>query len=290
MQSPPTIKLIECPRDAMQGIKQFIPTEKKIAFINQLLKVGYHAIDFGSFVSPDVIPQMADTAKVLKGLSLNADSAPLITIIANERGAKDACVFDEIKYLGFPFSVSETFQQRNTNSTIEEALRRVENISELATVNNKELIVYISMGFGNPYEDNYSPEIVAQWIEKLASFNIKIFMLSDTIGVAKPATISFLFSSLIMAYPQLEFGAHFHTAPHNWKEKLDAAYSSGCVRFDAAIKGYGGCPMAKDELIGNMPTENLLNYFNPKDFGDKFSVSAFEESLRIAMNVFPNAH
>ncbi len=290
MPTLPKIKLTECPRDAMQGIKQFIPTEKKIAYINQLLKVGYHCIDFGSFVSHEVIPQMADTAQVLKGLELTKNSTPLIAIIANERGADDACQFEEIKYLGFPFSVSETFQKRNTNSDIKEAEKRVTYISNLASKHNKEVILYVSMGFGNPYNDPYSPEIVAEWVEKLSAFGIKVFMLSDTIGIAKPKIISYLFSTLIPAYPQLEFGAHFHTAPHNWKEKLDAAFQSGCVRFDAAIKGFGGCPMAKDELIGNMPTENLLNYFHPQDFGTNFNVAEFETALRMAVNIFPNEH
>jgi hydroxymethylglutaryl-CoA lyase len=281
------VKLTECPRDAMQGIKQFIPTDKKIQYINKLLKVGYYALDFGSFVSPDIIPQMADTAKVLKGLELNADSAKLIAIIANERGANDAAQFDEITYLGFPFSVSETFQQRNANSSIEESLSRVEKIKSIADSRNKEIILYVSMGFGNPYGDPYSPEIVAEWVEKLSQLGIKIFMLSDTIGIAEPDNISYLFSTLIPANKHLEFGAHFHTAPHNWKMKLDAAYSNGCMRFDAALKGYGGCPMAKDDLIGNMPTENLLNYFKPEDFGPKFSFPAFEEALREAIHVFP---
>jgi hydroxymethylglutaryl-CoA lyase len=286
----PHIKLIECPRDAMQGIKQFIPTDKKIAYINKLLKVGYHSIDFGSFVSPDVIPQMADTAKVLKGLELNENTASLIAIIANERGASDACAFDEIKYLGFPFSVSETFQQRNTNADIATAVKRVEAIKSLADKYRKEVIIYISMGFGNPYSDPYSPEIVAQWVEKLAAFGIKIFMLSDTIGIGSPENISYLFSTLVPAHPELEFGAHLHTAPHNWRVKIDAAYQNGCRRFDAAIKGFGGCPMAKDELIGNMPTENLINYFQTSDFGVQFNLTAFEASLREAANVFPALH
>jgi hydroxymethylglutaryl-CoA lyase len=286
----PHIKLIECPRDAMQGIKQFIPTDKKIAYINKLLKVGYHSIDFGSFVSPDVIPQMADTAKVLKGLELNENTASLIAIIANERGASDACAFDEIKYLGFPFSVSETFQLRNTNAGIATAVKRVEAIKSLADKYKKEVIIYISMGFGNPYNDPYSPEIVAQWVEKLAAFGIKIFMLSDTIGIGSPENISYLFSTLVPAHPELEFGAHLHTAPHNWRVKIDAAYQNGCRRFDAAIKGFGGCPMAKDELIGNMPTENLINYFQPSDFGSQFNLAAFEASLREAANVFPAVH
>ncbi len=287
MKTNPQIKLTECPRDAMQGIRQFIPTEKKIAYINQLLKVGYYAIDFGSFVSHDVIPQMADTAKVLSRLNLNENSSKLIAIIANKRGANDACKFDEINFLGFPFSVSETFQKRNTNSSIEESVKRVEYVCSQAAKHKKEVILYVSMGFGNPYNDPYSAEIVAEWVEKLSAYGIKIFMLSDTIGIAKPGVISYLFSTLIKSYPNAEFGAHFHTAPHNWKEKLDAAFLNGCRRFDAAIKGFGGCPMAKDELIGNMPTENLLNYFKAEDFGAQFSIEEFEEAIRLSLSVFP---
>ncbi|MBX2904272.1 MAG: hydroxymethylglutaryl-CoA lyase [Chitinophagales bacterium] len=286
----PPIKLIECPRDAMQGIQQFISTERKIAYINKLLKVGYSAIDFGSFVSPDVIPQMADTAKVLQGLELTDSSAPLIAIVANERGASDACVYDEIRYLGFPFSISETFQMRNTHADIATAVKRVAAIKALADKHGKEVIIYISMGFGNPYGDQYSPEIVAYWVEELSAFGIKIFMLSDTIGVGSPENISYLFSNLIPAHPDLEFGAHLHTAPHNWRVKVEAAFNNGCRRFDAAIKGFGGCPMAKDELIGNMPTENLVNYFEPADFGSQFSLDAFEGALREAANVFPATH
>jgi hydroxymethylglutaryl-CoA lyase len=281
------VNIIECPRDAMQGIKQFIPTDKKIAYINKLLRVGYHSIDFGSFVSPDIIPQMADTAKVLEGLDLDGQRSKLIAIIANERGAKDACSFEQIDYLGFPFSVSETFQKRNANSTIPEAVDRVQHIKEMAEKHGKELIVYISMGFGNPYGDAYSPEIVTQWVDKLSKFDIKTFMLSDTVGVAEPNIIKYLFSTLIPSLPNLEIGAHLHTAPHNWKVKVDAAYQNGCTRFDAAIKGYGGCPMAKDDLIGNMPTENLVNYFTPEELGPNFNISAFEESLREANYVFP---
>ncbi|MFN8308577.1 MAG: hydroxymethylglutaryl-CoA lyase [Chitinophagales bacterium] len=281
------IKLIECPRDAMQGLKYFIPTEKKVAYINKLLRVGYEALDFGSFVSPDVIPQMADTRQVLEGLELDENSTPLIAIVANERGAMDACKFQQIRYLGFPFSVSETFQKRNANSTIEESLQRVQRIKQLVDDSGKELILYISMGFGNPYGDPYEPKIVEHWVQQLKQFGIKIFMLSDTVGVAQPQTISQLFSTLIPRFPDLEIGAHLHTAPHNWKEKVDAAYQNGCRRFDSVIKGYGGCPMAKDDLIGNMPTENLLNYFNVKqDFGPKFSVSAFEDALRESNSVF----
>lgn len=281
------IKLTECPRDAMQGLKYFIPTERKIEYINKLLRVGYYALDFGSFVSAEVIPQMADTVEVLAGLDLQSTKTKLIAIIANERGAQNACQYPQIDYLGFPFSVSETFQMRNTHATIMQSLERVKKIKELCDENNKELILYISMGFGNPYGDSYNPEIVERWVEHLSQLGIKIFMLSDTVGVANPENIKHLFGSLIPRFPQLEIGAHLHTAPHNWKVKIDAAYQNGCTRFDSVIKGYGGCPMADDDLIGNMPTENLLNYFDPlKDFGPDFSVPAFEEALREANNVF----
>jgi hydroxymethylglutaryl-CoA lyase len=282
-----SVKIIECPRDGMQGIKQFIHTEKKIAYINKLLKVGYYAIDFGSFVSPEIIPQMADTARVLEGLDLSTTQSKLIAIIANERGAKDACAFPQINCLGFPFSVSETFQKRNANSTIEQSVERVKRIKSLAVKSNKELIVYISMAFGNTYGDAYSPEIVEQWVSKLKQLDIKTFMLSDTVGVADPKTIEYLFSTLVPALPELEIGVHLHTAPHNWKEKIEAAYNNGCRRFDSVIKGYGGCPMAKDDLIGNMPTENLLNYFTREQLGPQFSIPAFESSLREANLVFP---
>ncbi len=281
------IKLTECPRDAMQGLKYFIPTESKIEYINKLLRVGYYALDFGSFVSAEVIPQMADTVEVLAGLDLSATKTKLIAIIANERGAQNACEHKEITYLGFPFSVSETFQMRNTHATIQQSLERVTRIKQLCDEHGKELILYISMGFGNPYGDPYNPEIVERWVEQLSHLGIKIFMLSDTVGVATPDTITHLFSTLIPRFPQLEIGAHLHTAPHNWRVKVDAAYKNGCVRFDSVIKGFGGCPMADDDLIGNMPTENLLNYFDPlKDFGPDFSVKAFEDALRSANNVF----
>ncbi|MBK8658104.1 MAG: hydroxymethylglutaryl-CoA lyase [Bacteroidetes bacterium] len=272
----------------MQGLREFIPTERKIAYINKLLKVGYHSIDFGSFVSKEVIPQMADTAQVLEGLQLDGVSTQLIAIIANERGALEACKHANIHYLGFPFSISETFQRRNANSTIAQSVERVKRIQELCTQSHKELILYISMGFGNPYGDPYNPEIVSHWMTDLKSLGIRIFMLSDTVGVALPDTIRYLFSSLIPAFPDLEIGAHLHTAPHNWKVKVDAAYQNGCRRFDAAIKGYGGCPMAKDELIGNMATENLINYFSAEQLGPAFSIPNFEESLREANTLFPH--
>ena len=285
------IQLIECPRDAMQGIKKNIPTERKIAYINKLLSVGFTALDFGSFVSPTIIPQMADTAKVLEGLDMSATATKLIAIVANERGANDASQLQKIHYLGFPFSVSETFQRRNTNSTIEESLERVKRINELCQNTNKELIVYLSMGFGNPYGDAYSPEIVINWLSILAKENIKTFMLSDTIGIATPDIIELLFSNLIPAFPDLTIGAHLHSAPHNCRPKIEAAYKNGCKRFDVAIKGLGGCPMAKDDLIGNMATENLLNYFNPsKDFGDNFSLDRFEQCYRDANQLFSEFH
>lgn len=281
------IKLTECPRDAMQGLKRFIPTDTKVDYLNKLLKVGYYALDFGSFVSPGIIPQMADTEHIVDRLDLDNTQTKLISIIANERGAEKAASFEQIHYLGFPFSISETFQKRNTNSTIEESLHRVEHIQSICVNNKKELILYVSMGFGNHYGDPYSPEIVEQWVEKLQGLGIKTFMLSDTVGVANPQTIAQLFSSLIPKYAALEIGAHLHTAPHNWKEKVDAAYHSGCTRFDSVIRGFGGCPMAEDDLIGNMPTENLMNYFDPaKDFGPSFSLHAFEDALRASNHVF----
>lgn len=282
-----SIQLVECPRDAMQGLHDFIPTEQKVAYINKLLKVGYYAIDFGSFVNPEIIPQMADTAQVVKKLDLSSSASRLISIVANERGAREACSYPEIDSLGFPFSVSETFQRRNANSSIAEAVERVKRIQELSVQHHKELIIYISMGFGNPYGDDYSPEIVERWVSELAAQDIKTFMLSDTVGVAQPQIIAHLFSVLTKAFPDLVIGAHLHTAPHNWKVKVDAAFANGCTRFDAAIRGYGGCPMAKDELIGNMPTENLVNYFTQEQLGNQFNITAFEESLREAVNVFP---
>lgn len=274
----------------MQGIKQFIHTEKKISYINKLLKVGYYAIDFGSFVSPEIIPQMADTARVLDGLDLHQSTSKLIAIVANERGAKDACAFPQINSLGFPFSVSETFQKRNANSSILQSLERVKRIKQLTDRHHKELIIYISMAFGNTYGDAYSPEIVEQWVAKLKDLGITTFMLSDTVGVADPKTIEYLFATLVPAMPELEIGVHLHTAPYNWKEKVDAAYQHGCRRFDSVIKGYGGCPMAKDDLIGNMPTENLLNYFDKEMLGPGFNIAAFGDALREAHAVFPPHH
>lgn len=284
------IKLIECPRDAMQGIKDFIPTRLKVAYINQLLKVGFDTIDFGSFVSPKAIPQMRDTAEVLAQLHLEGSKSKLLAIVANQRGAADACCFDEIRYLGYPFSISETFQIRNTNATIGESLVRVQEIQDICMAHHKELVVYISMGFGNPYGDPWNLETVVTWVDRLADMGIRILQLSDTIGVANPANITYLFSSLIPYYlPKgIEIGAHLHTEPHNWKEKIDAAWQSGCTRFDGAIKGFGGCPMAKDDLTGNMPMENMVHFFKNRNMETGIDIPAFETAMQLATEVFPH--
>ena len=278
-----SIKIIECPRDALQGIKEFIPTKNKIEYINQLLKVGFDTIDFGSFVSPKAIPQLKDTAEVLTGLNLSSTSSKLLSIIANTRGANDACNFEEINYLGFPLSVSEQFQNRNTNKSIIESLNIVEEIQNLSVKNNKKLVVYLSMAFGNPYGENYHPNIVAELTEKLHQLDVGIVALSDTIGVSDPINIAPLFSTLIKEYPTIEFGAHFHTTPDKWEEKVDSAYQNGCRRFDTAIKGFGGCPMAKDDLTGNMPTEKLITYFT-EDL--KLNKDEFEKSLELSNSIF----
>ena len=278
-----SIKIIECPRDAMQGIKEFIPTKNKIEYINQLLKVGFDTIDFGSFVSPKAIPQLKDTAEVLSGLNLSSTSSKLLSIIANTRGANDACNFEEINYLGFPLSVSEQFQNRNTNKSIIESLNIVEEIQNLSVKNNKKLVVYLSMAFGNPYGENYHPNIVAELTEKLYQLDVGIVALSDTIGVSDPTNIAPLFSTLIKEYPTIEFGAHFHTNPDKCQEKVDSAYQNGCRRFDTAIKGFGGCPMAKDDLTGNMPTEKLITYFT-EDL--KLNKDEFEKSLELSNSIF----
>lgn len=283
------IKLIECPRDAMQGIKRFIPTEVKAAYINTLLQIGYDTIDFGSFVSPKAIPQMRDTADVLRLLNLDNTATKLLAIVANRRGANDASQFEEIDYLGYPFSISETFQLRNTNATIEESLDRVKVIQDICLKNNKKLVVYISMGFGNPYGDPWNVEEVQKWVDILADMDIKILQLSDTIGVANPDIIHYLFSNLIPPYPDVEFGAHLHTPPHNWEEKVEAAYNSGCKRFDAAIRGYGGCPMAKDDLTGNMPTENIIYYFDKIKEPLNINSELFYNAMEMALDVFPQS-
>jgi hydroxymethylglutaryl-CoA lyase len=282
------MKIIECPRDAMQGIDEFIPTDKKVNYINSLLKVGYDTIDVGSFVSSKAIPQMRDTAEVLKKIDRSNTTSKLLAIIANLRGAKDAVQFDEVNYLGFPFSISETFQIRNTNSTIAESLVRVEEIQKECTKHKKQLVVYLSMAFGNPYGDAWNSDIAIHWSYKLYQMGIRIIALSDTTGVSNPENITTLFSSLIPALKDMEFGAHLHTTPDKWEEKVKAAYNSGCRRFDSAIKGYGGCPMASDKLTGNMPTENLLSYFKKQNVPVDIDMKAFAESMIIAGDVFPH--
>ena len=281
------VKIIECPRDAMQGIKShFIPTEAKANYINALLKVGFDTIDFGSFVSPKAIPQMRDTAQVLAKLDLTNTKSKLLAIVANVRGANDAAVFEEIDYLGYPFSISENFQMRNTHKTIAQSIDTLQEILAIANRTNKEVVAYLSMGFGNPYGDPWSVEIVGEWTEKLSKMGVKILSLSDTIGSSTPEVITYLFSHLIPQYPEIEFGAHLHTTPHKWFEKVDAAYKAGCLRFDGAIKGYGGCPMAKDELTGNMPTEKLLSYFTAQKVATDLKPMSFESAYNQALQVF----
>jgi hydroxymethylglutaryl-CoA lyase len=280
------IKLVECPRDAMQGIHDFIPTDIKVKYINELLKVGYDTIDFGSFVSPKAIPQLQDTADVLTKLDLSHTSTKLLAIIANLRGGEMASNFDQISYLGFPFSISETFQQRNTNSNIETSLQTVEQLQNLCLKSNKQLVVYISMAFGNPYGDLWSEEVALKWVDKIASLGVGIIAMSDTVGVARPADISAIFKHLIPAMPNVEFGAHLHCTLENWESKVDAAFQAGCRRFDSAIKGYGGCPMAEDELVGNLATENLLVYIKKKDISTGINMDAFSSSMLISNEVF----
>jgi len=281
-----TVKIIECPRDAMQGIKTFIPTANKVTYIQSLLRVGFDSIDFGSFVSPKAIPQMQDTAEVLAQLDLSQTRSKLLAIIANTQGAAMACSFSEIQYLGFPFSISENFQMRNTHKTIAQSLVSLDEILNLADAKNKQVIAYLSMGFGNPYGDPWNTEIVGEWTEKLSAMGVTILSLSDTIGSSTPEMISYLFSNLIPAYPEIEFGAHLHTTPDTWFEKIDSAYYAGCRRFDGAIQGFGGCPMATNHLTGNMPTEKLLSYFTAQKANTNLSPMSFESAYNEASKVF----
>ncbi|MBZ9730138.1 hydroxymethylglutaryl-CoA lyase [Salegentibacter sp. JZCK2] len=280
------IKLIECPRDAMQGIKTFIPTEQKVQYIQSLLRCGFDTIDFGSFVSPKAIPQMADSAEVLSKLDLSTTKSKLLAIVANTRGAQDASVHEEIDYLGYPFSISENFQMRNTHKTIAQSVEILSEILEIAEKTDKEVVAYLSMGFGNPYGDPWNVEIVGEWTEKLSGMGVKILSLSDTIGSSSPEIIEYLFSNLIPEYPEIEFGAHLHTTPTKWHEKIDAAYQAGCCRFDGAIQGFGGCPMAKDELTGNMPSEKMLSYFNSKKADSNIKMTSFESAYNEASKIF----
>jgi hydroxymethylglutaryl-CoA lyase len=284
--NPSYVKLIECPRDAMQGWKHIIPTEKKIEYINSLLKVGFDTIDFGSFVSPKAIPQMADTSEVVGRLDLGVSSTKLLAIVANLRGAEDAGIYDQISCLGFPFSVSETFQKRNTNSSIEQSLNRVEEIQNLCIKKAKQLVIYISMGFGNPYGDPYSEEIVFKWATKMVELDVGIISLADTVGVASPDQVYDMTSYLVESFPGVEIGVHLHSTPANRREKLDAAAKAGCMRFDGALKGIGGCPMADDELVGNMDTEWMIHYFEEYLLSPKLNKEALENSLRIAGEIF----
>ena len=281
------VKIIECPRDAMQGIKShFISTEEKAGYINSLLKVGFDTIDFGSFVSPKAIPQMRDTAAVLSKLDISQTQSKLLAIIANVRGANDAAQFEEIDYLGYPFSISENFQMRNTHKTIAESITALDEILSIADKSKKEVVAYLSMGFGNPYGDPWNLDIVGEWTERLSKMGVQILSLSDTIGSSSPEVIDYLFSNLIPAYSKIEFGAHLHTAPDKWHEKVSAAFNAGCYRFDGAIKGYGGCPMAKDELTGNMPTEKLISYFNQQKVDTNIKAMSFENAYNKALEVF----
>ena len=284
-----SIKIIECPRDAMQGIKTFIPTKNKVQYIQSLLRVGFDTIDVGSFVSPKAIPQMADTSEVLAQLDLSKTVSKLLAIIANERGAEAASQHKEIDYLGFPFSISENFQMRNTHKTIAQSVVTLEGILNIAQRTQKEVVVYISMGFGNPYGDPWNVDIVGEWTERLSKMGVKIISLSDTIGSSNAEGIHYLFSNLIPLYPNIEFGAHLHTSPSSWFEKIDAAYKAGCKRYDGAIQGFGGCPMAKDELIGNMPTEKLLSYFTSKKCNSLDALS-FESAYNEATKIFSVYH
>lgn len=282
----PEVSIIECPRDAMQGIAAFIPTEKKIEYLNSLLKVGFHALDCGSFVSSKAIPQMADTFKVIPHLKLDETDTRLSVVVANGKGADLAAEYDEITYLGYPFSVSEIFQKRNTNCGFEESLNRVEEIINTCEMYGKKFVLYLSMAFGNPYGELYHPEIVSHWVDRLSSLGVERFSISDTIGVAQPQLIQEVFSILYEDYPELKFGAHFHTTPATWEEKIAAAYEVGCKRFDGAIKGYGGCPMAKDDLTGNMPTEKMIEYFESKGISTGLDLEAFADSVRISQSIF----
>tara|TARA_B110000858_G_scaffold47527_1_gene54759 strand:- start:42 stop:890 length:849 start_codon:yes stop_codon:yes gene_type:complete len=281
------MKIIECPRDAMQGFSKFISTDKKINYINELLKVGFDTIDVGSFVSKEKIPQLADTSKVIKSINMNNTTTKLLVIVGNERGANEAVNFDEISYLGFPFSISETFQKRNINSSVKDSLKRLENIQNLCIKSNKKLVTYLSMAFGNPYGDEWSIYIVAHWAEKLLKeFGINILSLSDTIGTSNPNVINWLFTKLINEFPDVEFGAHLHSNASNFNEKIQAAYDAGCRRFDGSILGIGGCPLADDNLVGNIPTEKMIEIFENKSENLSINKQALNNSLKIATKIF----
>jgi len=285
------IFITECPRDAMQGIKDWIPTKLKSDYLNELLKVGFEVLDFGSFVSPKAIPQLKDTAEVLTNLDLENTSTNLLSIVANKRGAENACAFDEISVLGFPFSISEEFQQRNTNSSLEESLSRVEEIKSLTDKNNKELVIYLSMAFGNPYGEHWNTEVALHWCQALSDkLEINNIALSDTIGVSNPENISTLFSAVNEEFDKINFGAHLHTTPDTWKEKITAALDNGCIRFDGALKGYGGCPMAADELTGNMATEHIISVLNERELSHSVNMTKLGSAIKKSAEIFNTYH
>lgn len=284
------IKLTECPRDAMQGLHDFVPTELKIKYLQKLLAVQFDVLDFGSFVSPKAIPQMRDTEQIINSLDLSDSKTQLLAIVANLRGARNATEYRAIHYIGYPFSISKTFQMRNTNASLEDSYRQLAEIQSVCSQNNKSLVVYLSMAFGNPYGDEWNADIALRWMEQLNELSIQHVALSDTIGVAHPESIQYLFGQLIPAYPNIHFSAHFHTRPEAWEPKIKAAYEAGCRSFDGAIKGYGGCPMAKDELTGNMPTEKVINYFLQKNESLSISLTAFMEAMEYSNNIFNFYH
>ena len=282
------VKIIECPRDAMQGIKSFIPTSLKVQYVQSLLRVGFDTIDFGSFVSPKAIPQMVDTAEVLSLLDLSKTSSKLLAIIANSRGALEAASYKEIDFLGFPFSISENFQMRNTHKTINQSIDTLKEVLSIAETHDKRVVVYLSMAFGNPYGDPWDVDIVGEWTNRLNRMGVEIISLSDTVGSSTPQTISYLFKNLISAYKHIEFGAHLHTNPLHWHSKVEAAYKAGCIRFDGAVQGFGGCPMANDQLTGNMPTEKLLSYFTTQKSLHQLNALSFESAYNEAKKIFSN--
>ena len=284
------VKIIECPRDAMQGVRDWIPTKEKAQFIQSLLDCGFDTIDFGSFVSPKAIPQMKDTSELLSLLDVSNTESQLLAIVANIRGAEDAVMYNEIDYLGYPFSISENFQMRNTHKTIAQSIETLQEILNLADSKNKKVVAYLSMGFGNPYGEPWNVDIVGEWTEKLFNMGVKILSLSDTVGSSTPEIITYLFSELITKYPSIEFGAHLHTTTTKWKEKVSAAYLAGCRRFDGAIQGFGGCPMAKDDLTGNMPTEKMLSYFAAEKVITNINSMSFENAYNEASKIFNKYH
>ena len=282
------VKVVECPRDAMQGIKTWIPTNEKINYVQSLLNVGFDVLDVGSFVSPRSIPQMKDSREVLESLDLKSTNSKLLYIVANLRGANEACHYSQIDFLGFPFSISENFQMRNTNKTIDDSIDVLKGIISISEKNNKKVVVYLSMGFGNPYGDEWDYEVLEKWISIINSLGVKTISISDTIGVSTPTKIDKVFKNSIKQFPRIEFGAHFHTKPSNWFEKIDSAYKAGCRRFDTAIQGFGGGPMAGDELTGNFPTEKLINYLNQKKEPINVNLLNFETSYNEATKIFSN--